>query len=86
MHEVSGFDSPLFIDTPIARASGENRENFARTLVEVSRRKQLILAFTPDEYSESISNEFDSAAATFIRLRLDASESHVMDPEVVVHG
>lgn len=30
MHEVSGFESPLFIDTPIARASGENRANFAR--------------------------------------------------------
>lgn len=86
MHEVSGFDSPLFIDTPIARASGENRENFARTLVEVSKGKQLILAFTPDEYSESISNEFGPATATYIRLRLDASESHVAEPEVIVHG
>ncbi len=85
MHEVSGFDSPLFIDTPIARASGENRENFARTLVEVSKSKQLILAFTPDEYSESISSEFNPALATFIRLRLDASESHVADPEVLHH-
>lgn len=86
MHEVSGFDSPIFIDTPIARASGENRENFAKTLVEVSERKQLILAFTPDEYSESISNEFDPAASTFIKLHLDRSESHVAEPEVVYHA
>ena len=78
MHEVSGFDSPLFIDTPIARASGENRENFAKTQVEVSKNKQLILAFTPDEYSEAISREFEPAIATYTRLRLDEQESEVM--------
>ena len=78
MHEVSGFDSPLFIDTPIARASGENRENFAKTLVEVSKNKHLILAFTPDEYSEAISREFEPAIATYTRLRLDEQESEVM--------
>ena len=78
MHEVSGFDSPLFIDTPIARASGENRENFAKTLVEVSKNKQLILACTPDEYSEAISREFEPAIATYTRLRLDEQESEVM--------
>lgn len=86
LHEVSGFDSPIFIDTPIARASGENRENFAKTLVNVSEHKQLILAFTPDEYSESISNEFDPAASTFIKLHLDQSESYVEEPEVVYHA
>ena len=78
MHEVSGFDSPLFIDTPIARASGENRENFAKTLVGVSETKQLILAFTPDEYSESIANAFEPALAEFIKLRLSDDESRVI--------
>lgn len=86
MHEVSGFESPLFIDTPIARASGENRENFAKTLVEVSGHKQLILAFTPDEYSESIEKEFNPAIATLIHLRLDEDERHVMEPEVERRG
>lgn len=86
MHEVSGFDSPLFIDTPIARASGENRENFAHTLVEVSENKQLILAFTPDEYSVSIQNEFEPALATYIRLRLDPEEMHILEPEVENRG
>lgn len=86
MHEVSGFESPLFIDTPIARASGENRENFADTLVEVSEDKQLILAFTPDEYSASIEERFDPAIATLIRLRLDEDERHVMEPEVDRRG
>lgn len=74
MHDVSGFDSPLFIDTPIARASGENRANFADTLAEVSKRKQLILTFTPDEYSESIASVFDPIAASRMRLILDDEE------------
>lgn len=74
MHEVSGFDSPLFIDTPIARASGDNRANFAETLAEVSKDKQLILTFTPDEYSESIASVFDPIAASNLRLKMDAGE------------
>lgn len=77
MHSVSGFDSPLFIDTPIARASGDNRANFARTLAEVSRKKQIILTFTPDEYSESIAQVFDPIAASHLRLELDESEREV---------
>ena len=71
MHQVSGFESPLFIDTPIARASGQNRANFAKTLAEVSSNKQIILTFTPDEYSEAIANVFDPIAATHLRLTLD---------------
>lgn len=77
MHEVSGFESPLFIDTPIARASGENRANFADTLAEVSKSKQLILTFTPDEYSESIASVFDPIAASNMHLVLDDAEQIV---------
>lgn len=86
MHEVSGFESPLFIDTPIARASGENRENFARTLVGISESKQLILAFTPDEYSEMISREFEPVLSAYIRLELDDNERHVVVREEMHHG
>ena len=78
MHSVSGFDSPLFIDTPIARASGDNRSNFANTPAEVSQSKQLILTFTPDEYSESIASVFDPIAASNLRLVLDDEERNVM--------
>ena len=74
MHDVSGFESPLFIDTPIARASGDNRANFAETLAEVSKEKQLILTFTPDEYSAAISSVFDPIAASYLRLVLDENE------------
>lgn len=56
MQEVSGFHSPLVIDTPVARISDRNRENFANMLLNVSRNKQIILLFTPSEFSEEIKN------------------------------
>lgn len=74
MHKVSGFESPMIIDTPIARASGDNRANFAATLAAVSKRKQLILTFTPDEYSEAIASVLDPIAASNLRLAMDGAE------------
>lgn len=54
VHEVSGYDNLLFIDTPVGRVSDENRENFAQVLLDISKKKQIILAFTPSEYSDEI--------------------------------
>lgn len=59
LHEVSGFKSLLFIDTPVARVSDVNRKNFAKVLCDASKRKQIIMTFTPDEYSPEIKNIFD---------------------------
>ncbi|QRN84661.1 AAA family ATPase [Clostridia bacterium] len=56
LHEVSGYDNLLFIDTPVGRVSDINRENFAKVLLNVSQSKQIILAVTPSEYSDEISN------------------------------
>ena len=64
LHEVSGFDTLLFIDTPVARVDGENRVNFAKALSEVSKNKQIIMTFTPDEYSEAIRTVFDPILRT----------------------
>lgn len=72
LHEVSGFDALLFIDTPVARVSGENRQNFANVLKKVSEHKQLIMAFTPDEYSSNISDIFTPIAADMpVRLKMN---------------
>jgi len=64
LHKVSGFDSLLFIDTPVARVSDQNRVNFAEVLCEVSKDKQIIMTFTPDEYSSEIKNIFEPAATS----------------------
>ncbi len=70
LHEVSGFNSFLFIDTPVARVSDINRTNFANVLSEISINKQIIMTFTPDEYSPAIRNIFDPVAVTNIELAL----------------
>ena len=64
LHEVSGFDTLLFIDTPVARVDGDNRTNFAEALSDVSKNKQIIMTFTPDEYSEAVSKVFDPILTT----------------------
>lgn len=54
VHEVSGYDSFLLIDTPVGRVSDTNRQNFAEVLLTISTEKQIILEVTPSEYSAEI--------------------------------
>lgn len=68
LHEVSGFNASLFIDTPVARVSDINRINFANVLCEVSKNKQIIMTFSPDEYSTEIKKIFDPVAKTNVEL------------------
>lgn len=69
LHRVSGHDALLFIDTPVGRVSDVNRENFAQALIDVSRDKQLILAFTPSEFSAEIRGYFnDESLSSMVEL------------------
>lgn len=70
LHEVSGFNSLLFIDTPVARVSDINRVNFANVLCEVSKGKEIIMTFSPDEYSPEIRRIFDPIAKTNVELEM----------------
>ena len=54
IHSVSGYDSPILIDTPLARVSGDHRVNFTNVLLEISKKKQTILILTPDEFSQDV--------------------------------
>lgn len=74
LHQASGFDSPILIDTPVARISDVNRENFAKVLGEVSTSKQIVLLFTPDEYSREISDFLHGRASGRYRLELTQDE------------
>lgn len=62
IHQASGKNCPLIIDSPLGRVSDENRESMARALMEVSKDKQIIMLFTPDEYSESVRALYDDVA------------------------
>lgn len=75
LHEVSGFKSLLFIDTPIARASDVNRTNFAEVLKVVSENKQIILTFAPSEYSSEIKQVFAPVAASSVSITLENEQN-----------
>jgi len=79
LHRVSGHDAPLFIDTPVGRVSDQNRENFAKTLVEISREKQIIMSFTPSEFSEEISKYFANTVLSSKRKLQLADEQTVSE-------
>lgn len=74
LHRASGFDSPILIDTPVARISDVHRENFGKILSEVSTTKQIVLLFTPDEYSEEIRRFLDGRASGRYQLKLSSDE------------
>jgi DNA sulfur modification protein DndD len=79
LHRISGFDSPILIDTPVARVSDDHRENFANIFLDVSKNKQIILLFTPAEYSEEISDNLEDKinAKYEINLLADESEANI---------
>lgn len=80
LHRTSGHDSPLFIDTPVGRVSDSNRINFARTLVDVSTQKQIVLAFTPSEYSDEIKGDFNtSTLSSLVKLGTVGEEITVVE-------
>lgn len=81
LHKVSGYDNLLFIDTPVGRVSDVNRENFGKILLEISDNKQIILAFTPSEYSDEISSVLNSAVVSTVN-KLETDEETTAVQEV----
>ncbi len=79
LHNVSGYDNLLFIDTPVGRISDDNRRNFAKALLDVSKKKQLILAFTSAEFSSEVSSILtDDTISSKKVLTADASERNTL--------
>ncbi|MDK2900709.1 MAG: sulfur modification protein DndD [Thermosipho sp. (in: thermotogales)] len=77
LHKVSGFNSPIIIDRPLAMVSGEPRKNIVDTLSLISKNKQVILLFTPDDYSFDISSILDPKASNRYRFNMSHNEKEV---------
>lgn len=54
LREVSGFDAPILIDTPLGRISKKPKESIARLLPEFFGDSQVILLATDEEYSPNV--------------------------------
>lgn len=74
LHNVSGFDSPILIDTPVARVSDQHRVNFGKVLLQVSAAKQTVLLFTPAEHSEDLAEVIDRHSSNRLALKLSSDE------------
>ena len=60
IHSQAGINFPFIIDTPVANMSSDSRKDFAQTLKEISKDKQVILLFTDTEYVNEIPEVFGS--------------------------
>lgn len=77
IHKASGRNCPLVVDSPLGRVSDDNRANMARELLKVSMNKQIIMLFTPDEYSDEVRNLYDTNALSIREIILSDDEKSV---------
>ena len=68
IHRASGKNCPLVIDSPLGRVSDNNRKNMAMVFLDLSQKKQLIMCFTPDEFSDNIKPIFSKIDKRELRL------------------
>jgi DNA sulfur modification protein DndD len=54
LNNVSGFDAPLIIDTPLGRISSEPRTRIAKALPSCFPNRQVILLMTDEEYTPMV--------------------------------
>lgn len=80
LHQISGFEGMLVIDSPVGRLSGENRANFAQILDKISLKKQVIMLFTESEYSKEIKPIFDVDATKYKVTTVDGSDVSSISP------
>ena len=74
IHSVSGFESPLVVDTLLARTSGEQRLNVAKSCLNVSEEKQLLLFLIDEEYTEPVKRLFKEKHVSEYSLKESDSE------------
>lgn len=77
LHNKSGFDAPIIIDTPIGRLSDKLRTSFAETIANYSKEKQIIILFTPSDYSSEVKRILEPIKANKFLIDATKSESEV---------
>lgn len=78
IHSVSGFESPLVVDTLLARTGGQQRLNVANSCLNVSEEKQLLLFLLEEEYSEPVKRLFKEKHVYEYVLKESESEKQIL--------
>ncbi|MDO5815766.1 MAG: hypothetical protein Q4Q18_09005, partial [Methanobrevibacter sp.] len=77
IHSVSGFESPLVVDTLLARTSGQQRLNVSQSCLDVSEEKQLLLFLLEEEYSAPVQSLFKQNHVLEYALKESESEKQI---------
>jgi len=77
LHHVSGFDPPIIIDRPLAMVSGISRKKIVEALSQISEKKQIVLLFTPNDYSDEISNILERISSSKYELKFKEGEKEI---------
>lgn len=75
IHQTSGKNCPLVIDSPLGRAAGLNRTQIAKTLIENSERKQIIILFNPNELYGEVEKLFNQEKIKVTKLIISDDET-----------
>lgn len=78
IHKASGKNCPLVVDSPLGRVSDDNRVNMATELLKVSMDKQIIMLFTPDEYSSEVKAVYEPNACNIRDIILSDDEKQII--------
>jgi DNA sulfur modification protein DndD len=71
LKEVSGFNAPVIIDTPLGRISGEPRDNIAKNLPDYLKDTQVTLLVTDTEYTTSFKDKIKDRTGIEYRIKLN---------------
>ena len=74
LHNISGFDLPVIMDTPLGIVDVDMRQNLAKFLPQFVGGKQIILLVTGSEYTDDFKNVlFDHIGKEYV-IQWDSSE------------
>ncbi len=84
LREISGFEMPVIIDTPLGRISGEPKDNVAESLPEYLTDTQVTLLVTDQEYTPSVKKLLSKRVGKEYELKFNEieSETQVIETEV----
>lgn len=71
LNNVSGFDIPIIIDTPLGRISKEPKKNIAKNLPNYLKNKQVVLLVTEEEYTQDVRDALVEKVGKEYRLYFD---------------
>ena len=75
LKDITGYEAPVLIDTPMGRISKKPKDNIAECLPKYLKDTQLILLVTDSEYTASVKEKLDKRTANRYKLSFNESTS-----------